>query len=145
VAAAGAGGRSPIPSGYDANRDAGADIQSALRLAKGSHKEVLLDFGANWCPDCVALDKMFQSSQVEPLLDAGYVVVPVDVGDWNLNIALAGRYVNLSTSGIPALVVISGDGRVREATDDGSFSNARTMDASQVAAFLTTWAPGSGQ
>jgi hypothetical protein len=38
-------------------------------------------------------------------LDSDYVVVPIDVGDWNLNISTAGQYVDLTTSGIPALVV----------------------------------------
>jgi thiol:disulfide interchange protein len=106
---------------------------------------VLLDFGADWCPDCVALDGMFHSAQVESLLNSNYVVVPVDVGDWNLNLAVAGDYVDLNTSGIPALVVISDSGQVREATNDGSFSNARTMAPSQVASFLTTWAPTSSR
>lgn len=143
--APGSGAQFSIPTGYDADRNATADIQAALSLAKTSHKEVLLDFGANWCPDCVALDKMFHSAQVEPLLDSDYVVVPIDVGDWNLNLSTAGQYVDLNTSGIPALVVIDAGGQVREATNDGSFSNARTMDPDQVATFLTTWASGTGQ
>ncbi len=143
--ASGASAQFPIPTGYDANRNAIADIQAALSVAKASHKEVLLDFGADWCPDCMALDTLFHSAQVEPLLNSDYVVVAVDVGDWNLNISTADQYVDLTTSGIPALVVISGDGQVREATNDGSFSNARTMDSNQVANFLTTWAVGSKQ
>ena len=143
--ASGAGGQFPIPTGYDASRNATADIQTALSLAKASRKEVLLDFGADWCPDCVALDGMFHSAQVESLLNSDYVVVPIDVGDWNLNLGVAGDYVDLNTSGIPALVVISDSGEVREATNDGSFSNARTMEPSQVASFLTTWAPTSSR
>lgn len=140
-----AGGPFPVPTGYDANRNATADIQAALHLAKTDHKEVLLDFGADWCPDCVALDTMFHSAEVETLLNSDYVVVAIDIGDWNLNISVASQYVDLSTSGIPALVVMNGSGQVQEATNDGSFSNARTMDADQVAAFLGTWAPGTSQ
>lgn len=143
--ASGADAQFPIPTGFDANRNATADIQSALRLAKTSHKEVLLDFGADWCPDCVALDTLFHTTQVETLLNSDYVVVPIDVGNWDLNISTASQYVDLTTSGIPALVVISGGGQEREATNDGSFSNARTLGADQVADFLTSWAPGSSQ
>jgi thiol:disulfide interchange protein len=145
AAVSNASGQFPIPTGYSANRNAEADIRAALHLAATTHKEVLLDFGADWCPDCVALDSMFHSTQVEALLNSDYVVVPIDVGDWNLNLSTASQYVNLQTSGIPALVVMTGSGKVREATNDGSFENARTMDADQVAAFLTTWAPGSTQ
>jgi len=102
---------------------------------------VLIDFGANWCPDCRALDVMFRSGQVEPLLRKDYLVVAVDVGQFNRNLSLAGQYVNLRTSGIPALVVLKSDGTLRTATNDGSFSSARTMDPGQVRAFLTRWAP----
>ncbi|MCX4751105.1 thioredoxin family protein [Kitasatospora sp. NBC_01287] len=109
------------------------------------HREVLVDFGANWCPDCKALDVMFRSPQVQPLLQRDYLVVAVDVGQFDHNIDLAGQYLDLQSSGIPALVVLKSDGTVRTATSDGSFSNARSMDPEQVSAFLTRWAPGAGQ
>jgi thiol:disulfide interchange protein len=134
-----------IPSGYEAGRDASADITAALAMAEQKHREVLIDFGANWCPDCVALDSMFHSAQVEPLLTNDYVVVAVDIGNWNLNLDVAARYVNLQTSGIPALVVLASSGKVITTTNDGSFSNARTMAPADVAAFLSEWAPRAKQ
>jgi RNA polymerase sigma factor (sigma-70 family) len=134
-----------IPDGYQTDRDASADIASALATAGQTHREVLVVFGANWCPDCRALDTMFHSPQVEPLLTSDYQVVAVDVGKWNLNLGVAARYVDLHTSGIPALVVLDPSGRVITTTNDGSFANARTMTPSEVAAFLSKWAPGAGQ
>jgi thiol:disulfide interchange protein len=134
-----------LPDGYDATRNAKADIQAALAAAAKEHREVLIDFGANWCPDCRALEVMFHSAQVEPLLQKDYLVVAVDVGQWNHNIDLAEQYVNLQASGIPALVVLQSNGTLLTATNDGSFSNARTMDPGQVSAFLTRWAPGGSQ
>lgn len=134
-----------VPSGYEADRNASADITAALATAARKHQEVLVDFGANWCPDCVALDSMFHTPQVESLLTSDYVAVPVDVGNWNLNLDVAARYVNLQTSGIPALVVLAPTGKVITTTNDGSFSNARTMTPSDVAAFLSEWAPRTGQ
>lgn len=134
-----------VPHGYDATRDAKADIQAALADAARDHKEVLIDFGANWCPDCRALDVMFRSAQVEPLLKKDYVVVAVDVGKFDRNLDVAAQYVNLQTSGIPALVVLKSDGELRTATDDGAFSSAGTMNPGQVSAFLTRWAPAGNQ
>ncbi|WP_344447141.1 thioredoxin family protein, partial [Kitasatospora nipponensis] len=135
----------PVPAGYDATRDAKADIKAALTTAATDHREVLLDFGANWCPDCRALDQVFGGPGVAPVLQRNYLVVPVDVGQFDHNLELAADYVDLRNSGIPALVVLKADGTVRTATDDGSFSNARTMDADQVDAFLNRWAPGAGR
>jgi thiol:disulfide interchange protein len=134
-----------LPDGYDATRNAKADIQAALAAAVKEHREVLLDFGADWCPDCRALDVMFRSGQVQPLLARDYLVVAVDVGKFNHNLELAGQYVDLQTSGIPALVVLKSTGTLRTATNDGAFSNARTMDPAQVAAFLSRWAPSGSR
>jgi thioredoxin 1 len=54
---------------------------------------------------------------------------------------VAARYVNLRTSGIPALVVLDPDsGRIKVATNQGEFANARTMSADQVEEFLKRWA-----
>ncbi|MCH0557413.1 MULTISPECIES: thioredoxin family protein [Streptomyces] len=134
-----------IPDSYDAARNAKADIQAALTEAAKDHREVLIDFGANWCPDCRVLDVMFHSPQVEPLLKKDYIVVAVDVGQFNHNLDLASHYVNLRTSGIPALVVLKSNGVLRTTTNDGSFANARSMNPGQVRAFLTHWAPTGHQ
>ena len=134
-----------LPDGYDATRNAKADIQAALATAVKQHREVLIDFGANWCPDCKSLDAMFHSPQVEPLLQKDYLVVAVDVRQFDHDIDLAEQYVDLQTSGIPALVVLQSNGTLRTATNDGSFSNARSMDAGQVSTFLNRWAPSTSQ
>jgi thiol:disulfide interchange protein len=130
-----------IPDHYDAARNPAADLKSALTLAATDHKEVLIDFGADWCPDCQVLDKLFQSQNTKSLLQEDYHVVAVDVGQFDRNLGFAAKYVNLETSGIPALVVLAPDGTARFATNDGSFENARAMNSDQVDAFLARWAP----
>jgi hypothetical protein len=44
-----------LPPLYNKTADAKADIDAALALAKADGKRVLLDFGADWCPDCHVL------------------------------------------------------------------------------------------
>lgn len=132
-----------VPDDYDPARDPAADLKKALTLAASDGKKVLIDFGADWCPDCKVLDKLFQSKQTKPLLQRNYHVVVVDVGEFDHNLEFAAKYVKLRTSGIPALVVLAPDGRVLVHTNDGSFANARTMNSHQVNAFLTRWASKS--
>ncbi|MEV4319144.1 thioredoxin family protein [Actinocrispum sp. NPDC049592] len=130
----------PLPDkSYDPSRDAAADVRTALGQAAADKLPVLLDFGADWCPDCVVLQKLFQADQVAPVLKK-YHVVSVDVGRFDRNLALAKKYVKLDKSGIPAVVVLSPDGTIRVATNDGAFANARDMQATEVQAFLTRWA-----
>ncbi|GAA4585889.1 hypothetical protein GCM10023194_30030 [Planotetraspora phitsanulokensis] len=128
---------------YDPARDPAADLNAALALAVSDGKEVLIDFGADWCPDCRVLDNLFQSKESKPLLQRNYHVVAVDVGEFDHNLDFAAKYVQLETSGIPALAVLAPDGEVLVDTSDGSFANARTMNSDQVNAFLTRWAPKS--
>jgi hypothetical protein len=89
------------------------------------------------------LDRLFQSARTRPLLQRDYHVVAVDVGQFDHNLGFSAKYVNLQASGIPALVVLAPDGKVRVATNDGSFENARTMSSGQVNLFLSRWAPAS--
>jgi thioredoxin 1 len=124
---------------YRSSADARADITKALAAAKKDGKPVLVDFGATWCPDCVVLGKLGTKPQVAPILPK-FHVVSVDVGQFDKNLDVADDLtVDLQTSGIPALVVLDATGKVRTTTNDGSFSNARTMSAGDVAAFLKRW------
>ena len=127
------------PEGYDPARDAAADIAAAKRAAAADGRPVLLDFGADWCPDCVVLGKTFTEPGTAGLL-AKYHVVRVDVGDFDHNLDVAAQYVELQSSGIPALAVVDAHGKLEVATNQGQFSNARDMPASDVNAFLKKWA-----
>jgi thiol-disulfide isomerase/thioredoxin len=128
-----------LPDGYDPKRDPNADIAAALAKSKADGHPVLLDFGADWCPDCVVLEKTFRTPTVQPVI-ANFHVVAIDVGRFDRHLEVARRYhLRLETSGIPALVVLSRTGKIRTTTNDGSFANARTMTGKQVAAFLKRW------
>lgn len=128
---------------YDPDRDPDADLNTALTLSKKDGKPILVDFGADWCPDCRVLDKLFQSPKTKPLLQQNYHVVAVDVGQFDNNLDFAADFVDLSASGIPALVVLTSAGEIRVTTEDGSFAHARDMDNTEVNAFLTKWAAKS--
>jgi hypothetical protein len=129
-----------LPERYDPARNATADIAAARALASADHREILLDFGADWCPDCVVLHRLFRSPAVQPVLRQHYHLVAIYVGEFDHNLEVAGRYVDLNSSGIPALAVLTAAGQVRATTNDGSFANARGMTTAQVRAFLTRWA-----
>lgn len=53
---------------YDASADAEADVKDALAAAAKDGKPVLVDLGADWCPDCVVLGRLAAKPEVAPLL-----------------------------------------------------------------------------
>jgi thioredoxin 1 len=123
------------PWPYDEKADAAGDIQHALTAAQADHKQVLLVFGANWCPDCRALDKAMHGSS-QPLIDSRFDVVKIDVGNFDKNLYLAQRYGNPIAKGIPAVVVIDAGNRVLFSTKDGELANAGQMTEQSIYDFL---------
>jgi len=129
----------PNPQLYKANANAAQDIRQALAAAGRQHKNVLLDFGGNWCIDCHVLDNAFHQPRIAPLLNSNYVLVHVDVGKYDKNLDLAKKYhVNLE-KGVPSLAVLDALGTVLYAT--GDFERARMMSEDDVIQFLDKWKP----
>jgi thioredoxin 1 len=114
----------PLP--YDPSADAHAALVRGGAQAKSEGKNLLIVFGANWCEDCRDLDKAMRGSSAS-LIASRFVVVKVDVGNFNHNLDLAQRYGNPIASGIPAAVVLTPNERVLYATRGGELADARRM------------------
>ena len=128
----------PAPSPiYDPDADPSADIAAALAAASTDGKPVLLDFGADWCPDCVVLSRMLEMPEFADYLK-GVHMVRIDVGMWNHNLDVAKEYGNPIAVGIPSVVLLSPQGRVLGSTADGRLASAASMTPSEVLRVLTS-------
>lgn len=123
------------PRPYDETADAQAAVSKALAQAKAGKKNVLVLFGANWCKDCLELDQSLQG-QSAALIAKQFVLVKVDVGQFDKNLSLANAYGNPIKKGIPAAVVLTPDNTVLYATKGGELSNARKMSEQGVYDFF---------
>ena len=126
---------------YPATANAHEDIRQAILKAAAEHKNVLLVFGGNWCIDCHLLDLYFHDPGNASLLAANYVLVDVNIGEYDRNLDLASKYGIPLSKGVPALVVLDGAGHVLYAQRNAEFENMRVKDASAVTAFLEKWKP----
>jgi protein disulfide-isomerase len=124
------------PWPYDEKADAALDVQHAIAAAQSDHKQVLLVFGANWCPDCRALDKAMHGSS-QRLIDSRFEVVKIDVGNFDRNLKLAQRYGNPIARGIPAVVVLGPKQEVIYSTRNGELANAGQMSEQGIFEFLS--------
>jgi thioredoxin 1 len=121
---------------YDESANAQADLQAALAQAQQSGKKVLAIFGANWCPDCRELDKAMHGKSAEQI-NSRFVVVKIDVGNFDKNTELAKSYGNPIKKGIPAAVVLTSDNKMLYATKAGELSTARRMGEQGIYDFFT--------
>jgi thioredoxin 1 len=121
---------------YDEAADAKADIRSALQAARASKLPVLVVFGANWCGDCRMLDTAMKTGKSAPLIKQRFKVVKVDVGKFDRNVDVAESYEVPLKKGIPAVVVLSPEGKPVYATRAGELADARKMGEDGVYEFL---------
>ncbi len=120
---------------YDPVADPAADIAAAMTAAAADGKSVLLDFGADWCPDCIVLARMFEMPAFAEYL-AGVHVVRIDVGFWDHNLDVSAAYGDPISVGIPAVVLVSPTGEVLGSTADGRLASAASMTPEAVLAVL---------
>ncbi len=131
--AAHAAGPAPI---YNESADAKAEIRATLDEAAKAKLPVLVVFGANWCGDCRMLDAAFKGGASAPLIAKSYKVVKVDVGRFDHNVDIAEAYGVPLKKGIPAVAVLSPQGKVLYATTGGELADARKMGDQGVYEFF---------
>ncbi len=117
------------------------ELAAALKSAAQTHKRILLDFGGNWCGDCQVLDIYMHNADNRPILEANYVVVHVNVGEYDANLDLAAKYGIPLQRGVPAIAVLSETGKLLYSQKSGEFESMRRMDPSAVTRFLMQWKP----
>jgi len=126
---------------YPPDLDARAEIADAVERAAATHRRVILVFGGNWCFDCHVLDQAFHSPEIEPTLDRGFIVVHVDIGQFDKNLDVAAKYSVPITKGVPALAVLDSTGKLLTSQQGGEFEDARSLAPEDILAFLDRWQP----
>ncbi len=121
---------------YDEAADAKADIRASLEEASKAMVPVLVVFGANWCGDCKVLDLAFKTGASAPLIHKNFKVVKVNVGRFDRNVDIAEAYGVPLKSGIPAVAVLSAEGKVMYATRAGELADARNMGDKAIYEFF---------
>jgi thioredoxin 1 len=117
---------------YNEQADARVDINQAIAKASAEHKQVLVVYGANWCKDCLALDRGFGQGSLSQEVGKRFVVVKVNVGRFDRNVDVANQMGVTLKKGIPTVAVLSPEGQVLGATVGGELADARNMGEDAV-------------
>jgi thiol:disulfide interchange protein len=124
---------------YSAEANPKAEIASALKQASLEHKRVILSFGGDWCGDCQVLDIYLHQSPNLELLDKNFLLVHVDIGNFDKNLDITKKYDVPLKKGVPALAVLDADGKLLYSQKSAEFGDMRYMYATSVTDFLTKW------
>lgn len=129
------------PNLYPDPSEARTDIGLALSVAAREHRRVLLDFGGNWCYDCHVLDETFHYPDVAKILEPNYVIVHINIGEYDRNLDLADKYQIPLKKGVPSLAVLDGKGNLLVSQKNGDFENTTRIGLKDIEQFLKTWKP----
>jgi len=141
LAALGCARKQPSTPIYNEKADARHDIASAIANTDKDKRNIVLIFGANWCPDCRALHAQMQQPDLASIIEKNFAVVEIDVGREDKNLDLAEQYHVPINHGIPALAVLDPHGNLQYAMDQGQFADARNMSHESIKAFFEQWKP----
>ena len=121
---------------YSETANAAVDIASGEPVAGRDRKRILLEFGGNWCGDCLVLDGYYHQAPNADLLARYYVVVHVDIGHMDHNMDVAAKYQVPVRRGVPALAVLDQRGALVYAEREKEFEHT---SPEAVTAFLKHW------
>ncbi len=134
----GPGQAMPVAHPYDAPAAAHQAVEAAFAQARASNKRVLIDFGANWCPDCRMLAGVMQLAPVQSWTAQNFVPVSVNVDHFNVNMDLARQY-GITVKAIPTVLVVTPDGHVLNPDGTLVLGNARRMSSQAVVDQIAAW------
>ncbi|WDE11648.1 thioredoxin family protein [Thalassomonas haliotis] len=123
---------------YDDQRDPFADARAAIKLAKSTQRNVLLEIGGNWCTWCKKMDAFLEDNpEVYHLLHEKFVLLKINVSDSNENEAFMSAlppvlgYPHMYVSTAAGKMILSKD--TAELLQDGQYSVKHWLE------FIDTW------
>ena len=122
----------PLPQPYRADAAARDDVERAFARAAISGRRVLVNLGANWCPDCRALAGMFALPDFKRFIDDTYEHVYVDVNRLNRNMDVAESLGLAKLDGIPTVLVFSPKRELLNRTTSKAWTSASSRNAQQA-------------
>jgi thiol-disulfide isomerase/thioredoxin len=120
---------------YRADVDARTAIEEGKARAAASGKMLMVTFGANWCPDCLALHDNLHAADTHAYVDKHFEVVQIDVGDSKKSAAVK-RDLGIAVNVIPLAVFYSPTGELVGDTFAGELKPSRHFSSREIRDFL---------
>lgn len=138
----------PVAKPYDENQDARAELKKALARAEKENKNVLIQWGGNWCSWCMRFHAMVNGvPAIDSLMKENYIYFLLNVPQAKdkRDYTLFQEYGFPNRFGYPVFVILDKDGKRLNTQDSDAFEyrdpNVKGYDTAKVIRFLTLWTP----
>ncbi len=122
-----------LPYGSDA--DVRMAVDAGKARAADSGKMLMVTFGANWCPDCLTLQKNLRDPETHAYAERNFEMVNIDVGD-SIKSARVERDLGMTVNTIPLAMFYSSDGKPICDTQRGELKPSRHYSSREILGFL---------
>ena len=110
---------------YNPEMDPYEKFRSVVDEAKNKEKSILLVFGSDTCPDCRSLYKKMHTKPLNETIDKNFIVMHVDIGNWDNNIDFTNQFGTPVESGTPSIAILDSSSTIYYVSKAGEFASAR--------------------
>jgi thioredoxin-related protein len=133
---------------YNENQDARADLKKAILLAQKENKNILVQFGGNWCSWCMRFHALVNGDRkVDSIMKSNYIYMLLNVSQdkKKRDYTLFEEFGYPNRFGYPVFVILDKDGKRLNTQDSDAFEyfdpKVKGYDTTKVVRFLTMWSP----
>ncbi|MEI6455799.1 MAG: thioredoxin family protein [bacterium] len=134
------------PQPYNPDQDARSDLKKAIELAKKENKQVLIQFGGNWCSWCMRFHALVTGvPKVDSLMKENYIYMLLNVPreKEKRDYSIFEEFGFPNRFGYPVFVILDKNGKQLHTQDSDAFEylnpNVKGYDTTKVVRFLSMW------
>ncbi len=129
-----------VPTKYDPSRDASQDLSVAIKLARETKRNVLIEVGGEWCGWCHEMDSFYEHHpDLLALRDRNYVLVKVDFSEHHHNTKFLSRFP--PAEGYPHIFILDTSGKLLKSEGTHELEQGDSYNLQRFTEFLEKFAP----
>jgi len=126
---------------YNPEANAKKEIAEAVKQAKESGKQVLIQIGGNWCIWCARFNDFVNNDKsLDSLVNSNYVVYHLNYSKENKNSGLMSKYEFPQRFGFPVFLILNEKGDLLHTQSSWYLEDGKkSYDKEKVTAFFNDW------